>query len=105
MEVRIPAFNLINHLSQCTSLISYNELIELLSYNLNDFTYGQMLDWMGSLPFRNMKDKRGVERKVCGLWELKRVLKIDGGMLGWLLLLKYGKTNILTRCLVIDGEV
>lgn len=52
-----------------------------------------------------MKDKRGVERKVCGLWELKKVVKLDLAMLGWLLLLKYGKMNILSRCLVVDGQI
>lgn len=88
-----------------SSFITYSGLIEALSFNLARFTYGQMLDWMGSLPFRNVKDKKGVERRVCGLWELKRLLKVDLGVLGWMLLLKYGKTSILGKCLVIDGEL
>ena len=32
-------------------------------------------------------------------------MKLDLGMLGWLLLLKTGKANILSKCLVIDGTI
>ena len=105
LELKVPASTLIAQLAKSSSLMAHNQIIELLSFNTEPFSYRQLIDWMGSLPFGQMKAKNGKERRLCGVWELKKILKIDLVMLGWVLIDKYAKTNILSKCLIVDGMI
>ena len=105
LELKIPAYTLIGQLAKSNSLMAHHQIIELLSFNTEHFSYRQLIDWVGSLPFGQVKTKSGKERRLCGVWELKKILKLDLTMLGWVLIDKYSKTNILSKCLVVDGMI
>ena len=105
MNVKIPAYVMIAHLSKTSSLITLQSFTELLSNTINQYSYGQLTAWIKNLSFCNMKNKDGSESRVLGVWQLKKVLKIDYTMLGWMLLIKHSKLSILSKCLVVEGCV
>ena len=100
-DLKIPTYCLISQLSKCSAFLTRQQLIQIASESVSSFTYGSMLDWMKSLPFARMRGKEGKEARVCAIWELKRYIRPEWEMFGWMLLNKYGKVNVLNKCIIV----